>query len=194
MRPMQPGHAGLVATGLRVADGLGTGSLAGAAWVDDESEPASCPQGLKRMVRLVATKLLQVRGGGTGGEDGEGLGPEKLAPRGSDPPGRRPQAAPAQHVRDRGGGDGDRELHELAFDPEVPPPGVLPSHEKDQPAKGRIDGGTSGAAARPSVLPALELPAPALESVGDDRERATAAGEGTDSPRQRRPGRRGRSG
>jgi len=98
------------------------------------------------------------------------LGPQELGPRRSDPPRRRPQTAPAQHVRDRRGGDRDAELEQLAFDPQVAPSGVLPGHPKDQVAYPGIDGGTSWPPTPPGPLAAHELPAPPGERVGTDQK------------------------
>ncbi len=114
--------------------------------------------------------ILEAGGGGTGGQEGEGLGSKELSPRRSDPPRRRSQAALAKHVGDRRGGDRDTEIEQLAFDPHVAPPGVLPSQAKDQFAKRRIDRGTPRPPASSSVLPSLELASPAPERLGHDRE------------------------
>jgi hypothetical protein len=76
----------------------------------------------------------------------------------------------AQHVRGRRGGDPDAELDELAFDPQVAPPGVLPAHAEDQLAQLGIDGRTARTAAPLRSGPALELPAPALQRVGHNLE------------------------
>jgi len=61
-------------------------------------------------------------------------------------------------------------LEELALDPQVAPPGVLPSQAKDQLAQFGIDRRASRPAARPRVHSALELAAPALERLGHDSE------------------------
>jgi hypothetical protein len=122
------------------------------------------------MARLGPTPILKAGGGGAGGQDGEGLDPQEVPPRGSDPPRRRPQAAPTKHVRDCGGRDRGAELEELALDPQVSPPWVLPAHPQDQLAKGCIDGRTSRPAAPPRSPPAFKLAAPSLQRVGDDSE------------------------
>ena len=65
-------------------------SLIGREWLCDRAPQA---QG-----RLAPDPILQVGGGGAGGKEGQGLGPQELRPRRPGPAGRRPQAAPAQHV------------------------------------------------------------------------------------------------
>jgi len=168
--PTESGVAGLFPSGLRlITGGIPTGRsrgarrLVGREWFCDIRRR-------RRRARLTPSPILRVGGGGAGGQDGEGLGPQELPPRGSDPPGRRPQAAPAQHGGDRRGGDPDPELEELALDPQVAPPGVFPSQAKDQLAQFGIDRRASRPAARPRVHSALELAAPALERLGHDSE------------------------
>jgi hypothetical protein len=120
--------------------------------------PDSCradPVGRRRMHRWIRWR---------------GPGPAGTPPTWVRPPRRRSQTMPSQHVRDRRGGDPDAKLDELAFDPQVAPPGVLPSHAEDQLAQFGIDGRTARTAARLRSRPALELPAPALQRVGDNRE------------------------
>ncbi len=125
--------------------------------------------GRRRGLPLAVSVLLVGPRSAAGGRDGQGLGPQELRPRRSDPPRGRPQTSPAQQVRDRHGGDRDAELEELALDPEVAPPCVLPGHPKDQLPNLGIDGRASWpATVRP--FPAQELPTPAVERVGNDRE------------------------
>ncbi len=83
--------------------------------------------------------------------------------------GAGPQTAPPQHVRDRRGGDRDAEVEQLALDPELAPPGVLPAHPKDQLAHRLIDRRTPWPATV-RALPVQELPAPPVERVGHDRK------------------------
>ncbi len=125
--------------------------------------------GRRRGLPLAVSVLLVGPRSAAGGRDGQGLGPQELRPRRSDPPRGRPQTSPAQQVRDRHGGDRDAELEELALDPEVAPPCVLPGHPKDQLPNLGIDGRASWpATVRP--FPAQELPTPPVERVGNDRE------------------------
>jgi hypothetical protein len=103
-------------------------------------------------------------------EGRRGPGPAGTPPTSARSAGAPAQAAPAQHVRDRGGRDGDPELEELAFNPQVAPPWVLSAHAKDQLAQLGIDGGTPRAAAPPPVPSVLELATPALERLGHHPE------------------------
>jgi len=89
---------------------------------------------------------------------------------------------------DRRGGDRDAELEQLAFDPQVAPPGVLPGHPKEQVAYSGIDPRTSWPPTRPRPFPAHELPTPPGEGVGGDRKRGPPlpreepAGRGQEGP------------
>ncbi len=169
---------GLFPSGLRmIADGIRSGRRPVAAALFERKSACclrgrrpNCLSGRRPTARLVPSPILLVGGGGAGGKEGEGLGPQELSPRRSDPPRRRPQAAAAQHVRDRRGGDPDAELEQLPADPHVAPPGVLPAKAKDQIAQLGIDPRTSRPPAPPRSLLALELAAPALQRVGDNRE------------------------
>jgi hypothetical protein len=166
--PLRPG---LFPSGLRlITDPIRSGrSPVGAAPLD-ERKSARCLRGRRRRARSVPSPILVVRGGEAGGKDGEGLGPQELGPRRSDPPRRRPQPAAAEHVRDGRGGHGDPGLEQLALDPQVAPSGVLPGHPKDQLAYLGMDGGTPRPPTPVPPFPAQELPAPPGEGVGGDRE------------------------
>ena len=67
--------------------------------------------------------------------------------------GAGPTLRAAEKHRDTRRGGADPELPQLAFDPQVSPPGVLPRHHKDQRADLRIDRGAPGRAMRPRPLP-----------------------------------------
>ena len=167
---MQPGVGELFPSGHRlIAGGIPTGRSRGARRLIGR-EWFCYIEGRRRGTRPVPSPILRVEGGGTGGKEGEGLGPQELPPRRPDPPGGRPQAAPAQHGGDRGGGDRGAELEELALDSQVAPPGVLPSQAKDQLAQFGIDRRTPRPPVRPRSLPGLKLAAPPLERLGHDRE------------------------
>ena len=169
--PMRPGDGGLFPSGLRmITDGISSGRSPVAAALFDERKSVCCLRGRWPRARLVPSPILLGGDGCTGRQDGEGLGPQELSPRRSDPPRRRPQTMAAQHVRDRRGGDPDAELEQLPADPHVAPPGVLPAKAKDQIAQLGIDPRTSRPPAPPRSLLALELAAPALQRVGDNRE------------------------
>ena len=71
---------------------------------------------------------------------------------GGGPDRRRTDAGAAKKHRDARRGRADPELSQLAFDPQVSPPGVLPRHLKDQLADLRIDRGAPGRAMRPRPL------------------------------------------
>ncbi len=68
------------------------------------------PGGKRPGLSLPTPIFFWAGAGCAGGRDGEGLGPQELRPGRSDPPGRRPQTLPAEHVGDGGGGDCDAEL------------------------------------------------------------------------------------
>src|SRR5450830_945459 len=85
------------------------------------------------------------------GEDTRRLSLQEPAPANA-PAGSRTDAGAAEQHRDARRGNADPELSELAFDPQVTPPGVLPGHRKDQPANLRIDSGAPGRAMRPRPL------------------------------------------
>jgi hypothetical protein len=72
---------------------------------------------------------------------------QELAPRQA-PAGGRTDAGAAKKHRDTRRGGADPELPQLAFDPEVPPPGVLFRYLKDQLADLRIDRRAPGPAMR----------------------------------------------
>src|SRR6266508_5030074 len=134
-------HARLLPTSLGITNWGGGRSLAGAPFFLERGSVYPILGG-KRPGLLLPTPIpLWARARCTGGQAGEG--PQELRPGRSDPPRRRPQTAPAEHVRDRRGGDRDAELEQLAFDPEVAPSGVLPGQPKDQLACLGIDRGTS---------------------------------------------------
>jgi hypothetical protein len=78
----------------------------------------------------------------------EGLGPQELRPRRSDPPRRRPQTSTTQHVRDGSGRDRDAELEQLALDPQVAPSGVLPAIRR---IRSRTSGSRGGASWPPRL-------------------------------------------
>jgi len=65
-------------------------------------------------------------------QDSIGLSPEKLAPRGTPPAWGRAQAVPTEHRSDGRGAHSDAELQQLAPDPEVAPPWVLPGQSDDE--------------------------------------------------------------
>jgi len=103
-------------------------------------------------------------------EDGERLEPQELRPSRSDPSRRRTEAAPAEHGGDGGGRDADPELQQLAPDPHIAPPRVLPRHPQDQLADPGLDERTTGPAATPPAPTSQESPVPPGERVGTHDE------------------------
>ena len=85
-------------------------------------------------------------------QDAGYLSLQELAPRQA-PAGAGPTLRAAKQHRDTRRGRADPELPQLAFDPHVSPPRVLPRHLKDQLAGLRIDRGAPGPAIRPRPLP-----------------------------------------
>jgi len=81
------------------------------------------------------------------------LGAQELRPARADAPRRRPQSRPAQHGRDRCGGDADAELQQLALDTYVAPARVLPRQPFDQAACLGRKRGTTGPRAAASPTP-----------------------------------------
>jgi hypothetical protein len=107
------------------------------------------------------------------GHDPMSLGPEELAPRGTDPAWSRTETLSAQDRPDGGGGYSDAELHQLATDPEVAPPGVLSGHSHDE-----LDGfpierrpARSAAAIRPLAPNELSVPPEQGSRAGPDAAR-----------------------
>jgi hypothetical protein len=130
---------------------------------------SAVPGGRRPGLPLPAPVLLAGAWRAACGQDGDGLGPQELRPGRSDPPRCRSQTAAAQSVRDGRGGDSDAELEQLALDPQVAPPRVLPGQPKDQHRHRRIDRRASWPATiRP--FPAHELSAPAVERFRYDRK------------------------
>ena len=167
---MQSEHAGPLPTSLGISNWGSSGkSVARGPLFLGRGSLSAIPGGRRPGLPLAAPVLLAGARCAAGGQDGEGLGPQELRPCRSDPPRRRPKTSPAQHVRDRRGGDPDAELEQLALDPEVAPPCVFPGHPKDQLAHRRIDRRTPWpATVRP--FPTHERAAPAGERVGTDRK------------------------
>jgi hypothetical protein len=109
-----------------------------------------------------------------GGHDALGLGRAKLAPGWTRSSGSRWETMTAQHCRNARLRHGDTELLELADDPEVAPPGVLPRQAADQ-LHGLVgQGWTTWLAVR--VSPALlhQRPVPAEDRLRRDEERPPA--------------------
>src|SRR6266545_2049530 len=85
--PMRPGDVGLFPSGLRmITDGIRSGRSPVTAALFDERKTACCLRGRRRGPRLVPRPILLAGDGCTGRQDGEGLGPQELSPRRSDPP------------------------------------------------------------------------------------------------------------
>ena len=99
------------------------------------------------------------------GEQAVRLQPEELSPGRSDPAGRRAEAVPAKHRGDGRGRDVDAELQELASDPEVAPPGILPSESKDQALDRGIERRATGPTGPAPAPPPRELSVPPDEGV-----------------------------
>ncbi len=131
-------------------------------------------------------------GGSTGGEEAVRLQSQELGPRRPDPAWRRAESAFSKHRGDGRSRDIDPEFQELPSDPEVAPPGVLPSQAKDQVLDRGIEPRTTG---RPRATPASslqEVPVPSPQRVRADRE-ALPPVPGQDPSRrcEERPIRRG---
>ncbi len=109
-------------------------------------------------------------GRSTGGDESARLQSQELRPGGPDPPWRRAKPAFSKHRGDGRGRDVDPELQELPSDPEVAPPGVLPSQPKDQVLDRGIERRTTG---RPRATPACspqEVPVPSRQRLRADQE------------------------
>lgn len=74
------------------------------------------------------------------GEDALGLSSQELRPARAGAPWRWAEAGLAKQPPDGRRADADAELSELALNPDVAPPGVLPRQAKDEVAELRIDG------------------------------------------------------
>ena len=113
---------------------------------------------------------LVLLGPGAGGEEAMGLRPEELRPGRSNPPRRRAEAASAKHRGDGRGRDVDAEVQEFASDPEVAPPGVLPTESKDQVLDRGIERRAAGPAGLTPAPAPRELSVPPDERVGAHQE------------------------
>jgi hypothetical protein len=119
-----------------------------------------------------------------GKEHGVGLEPQELRPRGADPTRRRRESAFSEH---RGDGRGRHidELQELPSDPEVAPPGVLPTEPKDQVLDRGIERRATGP---PRAEPSLqEVSVPSRQRVRADQEAAPPV-SGQESGHRRQEG------
>ncbi len=77
----------------------------------------------------------------------------------------------AQQSADRSGADPDPELAQLALDPHVAPPGILPREPHDDRAELGIDGRATDVRAAVRPFAPDELAVPAQEGLRRDEER-----------------------
>jgi hypothetical protein len=102
---------------------------------------------------------------------------QELRPAGADPARRRPEAGEAQHSRDRGRGDVDSELQQLALDAHIAPAWVLARQPQDQATRrGRKRRTARPAAASPSAIALQQRPVPAAQCLRADRKARPSLG------------------
>jgi hypothetical protein len=109
-------------------------------------------------------------GRSTGGEEAVRLQSQELGPRRPDPAWRGAESAFSKHRGDGRGGDIDPELQELPSDPEVAPPGVLPSQPNDQLLDRWIERRTTGGPRATPGSSLQEVPVPSRQRVRADQE------------------------
>jgi hypothetical protein len=93
-------------------------------------------------------------------------------PQGRSPPGRGGEPRPPEDGGDRGGRETDAQAEELALDPPIAPPGILPGQAQDQAPGLGVDGGPAGPPVRFGPLPSHQVPVPSKERLRPDHERA----------------------
>ena len=93
--PMQSEHVGSVPTLLGITNCGGGRDIAAAPLLLERGSVYPIPGGRRPGLLLPTPIPLWAEAGCTGGQDGEGLGPQELRPGRSDPPRRRSQTTPA---------------------------------------------------------------------------------------------------